>query len=124
MIDWICRSVLDTELMRPAGDKLAEALAAITVSAPEIPVVHNVHAQTESNPVRIRELLVEQIYSPVQWTSCVGTLAEAGVQQVVECGPGKVLSGLNRRIDKSLASFNIDEPADLEAALVTLSQEG
>ena len=109
-----------TELMQPAGEKLAEVLASITVSAPEIPVIHNVHAQPETNPTRIRELLVEQISSPVQWTACVNAMVTAGITEIVECGPGKVLSGLNRRIDKSLQSFTIEQPADLESALAAI----
>lgn len=110
-----------TVLMRPAGERLQEALAAISIAAPRIPVVHNVHAQTESDPERIRGLLVEQIYSPVQWTRCVETMVGMGVQQVVECGPGKVLSGLNRRIDKSLESFSLEEPDALQQTLAALS---
>ncbi len=104
-----------TELMKPAGERLAEAMADIAISSPSIPVVHNVHAATETDPEKIRALLVEQIYSPVQWTSCVQTMLTAGVADVVECGPGKVLSGLNRRIDKSLASYAIEEPDELAA---------
>jgi len=112
-----------TALMRPAGERLAEALAEVHVSAPEIPVIHNVHAQAESDPVKIRSLLVEQIYSPVQWTSCVSAMAQAGISRLVECGPGKVLSGLNRRIDKSLESYNIEEPADFENTMSALAGE-
>jgi [acyl-carrier-protein] S-malonyltransferase len=112
-----------TDLMRPAGERLAEVLATITVSAPEIPVVHNVHAQTETDPTRIRELLVEQIYSPVQWTACISAMVASGAGRLVECGPGKVLSGLNRRIDKSLESFNIEEPGDLDATLQSFAEE-
>lgn len=112
-----------TSLMRPAGERLEEVLQSIQVSAPDIPVVHNVHAREETDPQRIRELLVEQIYSPVLWTSCVQAMVDNGVTRLVECGPGKVLSGLNRRIDKSLSSYNIEEPAELEAALTDLEQE-
>ncbi|MCZ6828344.1 MAG: ACP S-malonyltransferase [Gammaproteobacteria bacterium] len=111
-----------TELMRPAGEQLAQVIADIPVSAPDIPVVHNVHAQTESDPRLIRDLLVQQIYSPVQWTSCVQTLVADGIARLVECGPGKVLSGLNRRIDKSLQSYNIEQPDALAAALTELGQ--
>ncbi len=106
-----------TSLMKPAGEKLAEELAALTVSAPEIPVLHNVHAQTESDPQKIRDLLVEQIYSPVKWVSCVEAMVAAGVEKTVECGPGKVLGGLNRRIHKPLSVFNLDAPAGFEKAL-------
>jgi [acyl-carrier-protein] S-malonyltransferase len=110
-----------TELMRPAGERLAEAIADITIASPEVPVVHNVQAATESDPEQIRALLVEQIYSPVQWARCVQAIIDAGVTQVVECGPGKVLSGLNRRIDKSLQSYSLEEPDDLMAAVKELN---
>ena len=106
-----------TSLMRPAGEKLAEKVAGLTVSAPTIPVVHNVHAQTESDPEKIKTLLVEQIYSPVKWTSCIQTMATMGITKTLECGPGKVLGGLSRRIDRSLTSFSIEDPAGLEKAL-------
>ncbi len=110
-----------TALMKPAGERLAEAIAQLPINSPAIPVVHNVHAATERDPQRIRELLVEQIYSPVQWTACIQSIVAAGATDVVECGPGKVLSGLNRRIDKSLQSFSIEEPDDLLAALTALN---
>ena len=109
-----------TQLMRPAGEQLADAIQSLEISAPDIPVVHNVNASTETDPHAIRALLVEQISSPVQWTACVQAMSAAGAARIVECGPGKVLSGLNRRIDKSLASFNIEQPEDLQAALVEL----
>jgi len=111
-----------TDLMRPAGEKLAQVITDIHVSAPDIPVVHNVHAQTESDPALIRNLLVEQIFSPVRWTSCVQTMVAGGIARLVECGPGKVLSGLNRRIDKNLQSYNIEQPDALAAALTELSR--
>lgn len=102
-----------TRLMRPAGDQLAEAVAEITISSPRVPVVHNVHAATESDPNEIRKLLVEQIYSPVRWTACMQVIIERGAQHIVECGPGKVLSGLNRRINKSLRCYSLEEPEAL-----------
>lgn len=110
-----------TELMKPAGEKLAVALADIDISTPAIPVVHNVHARTEQSPERIRELLVEQIYSPVRWTGCVQAMVATGAHNVVECGPGKVLSGLNRRIDKSLMSFSLEEPESLTQTVAELA---
>jgi [acyl-carrier-protein] S-malonyltransferase len=109
-----------TELMKPAGERLAEAMADITFQTPQIPVVHNVNAATQSDPDQVRALLVEQIYSPVQWTSCVETIAATGVADIVECGPGKVLGGLNRRIDKSLLSYSLEEPDELVKTLETL----
>ncbi len=110
-----------TDLMKPAGEKLQEAIASIEIQSPLTPVVHNVHCATESDPEAIRTLLVQQIYSPVKWTGCVQTMLSAGVSQVVECGPGKVLSGLNRRIDKSLSSFSLEEPDALKQTLSELA---
>lgn len=107
-----------TELMRPAGERLAEELASLHLEAPRVPVVHNVHARTENDPERIRQLLVEQIYSPVQWTGCIERIVEEGVTHLVECGPGTVLSGLTRRIDRALKSFPLEDP---EALLTTRS---
>jgi [acyl-carrier-protein] S-malonyltransferase len=110
-----------TELMKPAGDKLAQAIADITITTPKIPVVHNVHAETESDPENIRKLLVQQIYSPVQWTGCMQAIAASGATQIVECGPGKVLSGLVRRIDKSLSSYALEDPDTLSATVTELA---
>lgn len=106
-----------TDLMRPAGEQLAEAIAAIEVQAPQIPVVHNVNASTEADPQLIRQLMVEQIYSPVQWVACVRSMLDQGVAATAECGPGKVLSGLNRRIDKSIAVASLEQPESLDKAL-------
>jgi [acyl-carrier-protein] S-malonyltransferase len=110
-----------TELMKPAGERLAEVVAGLTITAPQIQVVHNVNAATEDDPARIKSLLVEQIFSPVQWTGCVEAIVRSGVTNVVECGPGKVLSGLSRRIDKSLQSFSLEEPDALLAAVEALN---
>jgi [acyl-carrier-protein] S-malonyltransferase len=109
-----------TELMKPAGEKLAEAMADVKIEAPSVPVIHNVHAQSENDPEKIRALLVEQIFSPVQWTRCVQAIADAGAGSVIECGPGKVLSGLNRRIDKSLQSYSLEDPDALMETLEAL----
>lgn len=110
-----------TSLMRPAGEKLAQALEEVELKVPSIPVVHNVHARTETDPGRIRELLIQQISSPVQWTGCVRSMIEQGVTTTVECGPGRVLSGLNKRVDKSLNCLGIDEVEGLEQALASLA---
>jgi [acyl-carrier-protein] S-malonyltransferase len=109
-----------TELMKPAGQRLAEALAVVNISSPTIRVVHNVNAKSENDPEKIRGLLIDQISSPVMWTSCIQTIVEAGTHHVVECGPGNVLSGLNRRIDKSLQSYTLDDPNSLIAAVAKL----
>lgn len=110
-----------TSLMRPAADNLAEQIMATEFSAPTVPVVHNVNAKTEADPEKIKQLMIEQIYTPVLWVDCTRTLVESGVTQVVECGPGKVLSGLCRRIEKSLSAFATETSADLDKALAELS---
>ena len=109
-----------TQLMRPAGERLAEAIARVPIAAPQTPVMHNVHASAEPDPEKIRALLVQQIYSPVQWTDCARAMAAMGAQHLLECGPGKVLSGLNRRIDKELHSHALEEPEALRAVLAQL----
>jgi [acyl-carrier-protein] S-malonyltransferase len=109
-----------TSLMRPAGEKLAEKIASLQVSSPTIPVVHNVHGQTENDPEKIKRLLVEQIYSPVKWTSCIETMHAAGIDITLECGPGNVLSGLSKRINKSITSFTIETPDGLNKALIEI----
>ncbi|WP_334078902.1 ACP S-malonyltransferase [Microbulbifer sp. M83] len=109
-----------TELMRPAAEKLAPKIEQTEFHVPEIPVVHNVHARRELDPAAIKSLMVEQIYSPVRWTACVQAMAADGAEQLVECGPGKVLAGLAKRIDRGLTAMNIETPAQLsEAALAT-----
>lgn len=109
-----------TSLMKPAADQLAEQINATVFHKPQFPVVHNVHAQTEADAEKIKALMIEQIYTPVLWVDCTKALVEAGVTQVVECGPGKVLSGLCRRIDKSLSAFATESPADFDKALAEL----
>ncbi len=110
-----------TSLMQPAGEVLAQALAEIDVAAPAIPVVHNVHAATETDPAAIKALLVRQIYSPVRWVDCVNAMTNAGTETVIECGPGKVLSGLCKRIHKPLTTLAMDDPAGIDAALAALA---
>ncbi|MCV6621042.1 MAG: ACP S-malonyltransferase [Cellvibrionaceae bacterium] len=104
-----------TELMKPAADRLAEQIEATSFQAPATPVVHNVHAQSETDPAKIKALMIEQIYSPVLWVDCVKAMKDAGIEQAVECGPGKVLAGLVKRIDKSIAAKGLETPADVEA---------
>jgi len=108
-----------TELMRPAADKLAPQIEAAEFNAPEIPVVHNVHGEVEPDPVAIKALMIEQIYRPVRWTACTRKIIADGAEQLVECGPGKVLSGLTKRIDRSVVCHGIDSPASFNEALRT-----
>ncbi len=108
-------------LMKPAAEKLAEQLAGITVSAPTIPVINNADVATESDGDAIRDALVRQLYSPVRWVESVQKMAQDGVDTLVECGPGKVLVGLNKRIEKSMNAMAVFDAASLEKALTELS---
>ncbi|RUO50888.1 [acyl-carrier-protein] S-malonyltransferase [Pseudidiomarina aquimaris] len=91
-------------LMQPAAEKLAVELGKITLRTPNVPVVNNVDVKVEREADAIRDALVRQLYSPVRWTETVQQLAEQGVTELYEIGPGKVLSGLTKRIDKALQS--------------------
>jgi [acyl-carrier-protein] S-malonyltransferase len=104
-------------LMREAAEALAGALASIDLQAPEIRVLHNVTARTSSEVSSMREALAAQLHQPVRWTGCVQALASAGVSRIAECGPGKVLTGLVKRIDKGLDARAIGSPDDLTATL-------
>ena len=104
-------------LMRPAAEQLALRLAAITVRAPQIPILHNVDATVAPTADAVRERLARQLHSPVRWVETVQRLAASGVTLVVEAGPGKVLAGLNKRIDKHLESLAAFDSASLAAAL-------
>ncbi len=104
-------------LMQPAAEQLAERLAATTVRAPRIPVLHNVDVAATADADGVRDRLARQLYSPVRWVETVQRLAADGVTLVVEAGPGKVLAGLSKRIDKNLESLAVYDPATLAAAL-------
>lgn len=106
-----------TELMRPAAERLAEQIAATNFFAPKVPVVHNVTADVENDPEKIKALMIEQVFSPVRWVECVHTLSANGVSLTLECGPGKVLSGLNKRINAELNTISVEKPEELNAAL-------
>ncbi|MBN8480499.1 MAG: ACP S-malonyltransferase, partial [Xanthomonadales bacterium] len=105
-----------TPLMREAANRLAEAMSAYAWNAPGIPVVQNVDARIEQGIDAIRDALVRQLYLPVRWTGCVQALAAAGATRFGECGPGKVLCGLVRRIDKALDARPLGTPAEQEDA--------
>jgi [acyl-carrier-protein] S-malonyltransferase len=104
-------------LMQPAADAMAEALAAVTVNAPVVPVVANVIASAVSDPDEIRRLLVAQVTGTVRWRECVLYMKEQGVDNLVEAGAGKVLAGLTKRIDKEITAQSLQTPADIEAFL-------
>jgi len=87
-------------LMKPAADKLAEALQNINIATPKIRVIHNADVASYDNPAQIKDALVRQLYSPVRWTETVNRLVDEGITESAECGPGKVLAGLAKRIRK------------------------
>ena len=106
-----------TPLMREAANRLAEAMAGLDWRAPALPVVQNVDARAHDSIEAIRDALVRQLYLPVQWTGCVQALAARGVTRIGECGPGKVLAGLVKRIDKSLDARALGTPAEFAGAI-------
>lgn len=106
-----------TPLMRDAANRLAATMTGLDWKIPVVPVVQNVDAQVHDSIEAIREALVRQLYLPVQWTGCVQALASHGINRIGECGPGKVLTGLVKRIDKSLAARALGTVGDFEAAL-------
>lgn len=104
-------------LMKPAAQRLAELLAETGIRAPAVPVLHNVDVTAATDPTQVRERLVRQLHSPVRWVETIQSMKARGVETVVEAGPGKVLTGLGRRIDKQMAFLPVFDPASLEKAL-------
>lgn len=104
-------------LMKPAADKLAAALEQLTFNAPAFPVVNNVDVKCETSAEAIRSALVRQLYNPVRWTGCVEFMAGQGVTSLLEVGPGKVLTGLTKRIVDTLTAAAVNDQASLTAAL-------
>ena len=111
-----------TSLMKPAADRLLGTINETVFAAPEIPVIHNVTAGSESDPEAIKRLMFEQIYTPVPWVDCTKALVAAGIEVAVECGPGKVLAGLCKRIDKSISAYGAEAPADIEKSLAAVAE--
>jgi [acyl-carrier-protein] S-malonyltransferase len=104
-------------LMQPAADAMAEALAGVEIKAPEVPLVANVRAEAVSEGGLIRDLLVEQVTGSVRWRESVAWMAAQGVTEIWEIGAGKALSGMVKRIDKSVATRAVGTPDDVEAAV-------
>ena len=102
-----------SSLMRPAAEKLRGKLAETTLAAPHIPVVNNIDVAVETDADRIRDALVRQAFGPVRWVECVQALKARGITHLVECGPGKVLAGLVKRIDAELVGAPLFDPASL-----------
>jgi [acyl-carrier-protein] S-malonyltransferase len=107
-------------LLRPAADQLALRLAQVAVATPSIPVIHNVDVAQHSEPAEIRDALARQAANPVHWTSTVLAMADMGVTHVVECGPGKVLAGLTKRIKGDLPAFALTDSDAIAAAIGAL----
>jgi [acyl-carrier-protein] S-malonyltransferase len=106
-----------SSLMRPAGAKLQGFLQSVKLSTPQLAVINNVDVKVETDPGRIKEALVRQAASPVRWVETIQAMLAMGVTHIVECGPGKVLAGLTKRINKDVASFVLADKASLEQAL-------
>ena len=104
-------------LMKPAAERLAERLAGVEIKKPAIPVIHNVNVQTESDPSEIKDLLTGQLYRPVRWVETVLAMKDAGAGFIVEAGPGKVLTALVKRIDKSVKGIAVFDAAGIAAAM-------
>jgi len=102
-----------SSLMKPAADRLREELATVTLAVPQIPVVNNIDVAVETAAERIRDALVRQAFGPVRWVECVAALKARGIDTLVECGPGKVLAGMVKRIDATLTGLPLLDPATL-----------
>jgi [acyl-carrier-protein] S-malonyltransferase len=109
-----------SSLMQPAALRLGEALARVEIRTPRIPLVNNVDVTEESDPARIRDALVRQAAAPVRWVETIRRMAQLGATHVVECGPGKILAGLVKRIDGSLRGLALADRASLEQALASM----
>jgi [acyl-carrier-protein] S-malonyltransferase len=109
------------ELMRPAAERFAESIAAINWQAPQIPLVQNVSAAVAADLDTLKRDLLEQLYKPVRWVESVQTLAANGATELVECGPGKVLAGLNKRCADGVSTSNLNTPDAFAAARAALA---
>ena len=102
-----------SSLMKPAADKLRERLAATAFAVPQIPVINNIDVAVEADADRIRDALYRQAFGPVRWVECVQAIKARGITTLVECGPGKVLAGMTKRIDAELTGAALYDPATL-----------
>ena len=102
-----------SSLMKPAAERLKVALEQVAIAAPKIPVVNNIDVAIEDDPARIRDALYRQAFGPVRWVECIKKIKAMGLGTVVECGPGKVLAGMTKRIDAELVGAALYDPATL-----------
>jgi [acyl-carrier-protein] S-malonyltransferase len=105
-----------SSLMKPAADEMAKVLETVTFNKPDVQVIHNYDARSHDDPDAIREALTKQIYNPVRWVETIKIIKE-DADAIIECGPGRVLAGLTRRIDKEVKSFALDTPASMQKFL-------
>lgn len=110
-------------LMDPVAEKLAAALAEVALQSPRVPVYHNVDARPRNDPDAIRAALADQVRRPVRWTECVRALRASGAETLLEAGPGRVLCGLAKRIDRELVALPLDDPDTLAAGLAAIRGE-
>ena len=106
-----------SDLMTPAAEELKNLLDEVEIKMPKVPVIHNVDASLAEDPSGVRNCLVRQLSAPVRWSECVSAMLSAGATTIVECGPGKVLTGLLRRIDRTARAFSIGSVDELSKAL-------
>jgi len=109
------------ELMRPAAERLTERLTDVNINAPSVPVFHNVDVESYGDTGKIRDALSRQLYNPVRWVETVQKMIDNGVSTVIECGPGKVLTGLNKRISRELSSLAVHDPDSLNDAITQIT---
>jgi len=111
-----------SSLLRPAAEELRNYLQNVTIAAPGIPVVNNVDVTIINDPIGIKDTLIRQSYSPVRWVETIQLMAKHGVTHIVECGPGKVLSGMVKRIQSDIKILNISDPTSISEVLEGLIQ--
>ena len=107
-------------LMEKAASQFAEQLKNVSLAAGTIPVIHNVDVSIKSDSMQIKQALIDQLCQPVRWVDTILLMASHGVTHIVECGPGKVLSGLIKRINNKITTFSVSDPESLDKALLTL----
>ena len=111
-----------SSLMRPAAEQLLTALQSVEIAVPRIPVLHNTDVASHTDAASIRQALAKQLYTPVRWVETVRALKAAGAEQIIECGPGKVLAGLCKRIETDLPALALVDDAALQTALSLLAE--
>ena len=112
-----------SSLMKPAAEKLREKLASVSLAVPQIPVINNIDVAVETDPDRIRDALYRQAFGPVRWVECVQAIKARGMSKLVECGPGKVLAGMVKRIDAELTGTALFDPSSLTDVKTLLTNE-